>query len=341
MSQPVADAAFRPRIAPVRAGKERPLWSVMIPTYDSGKYLADTLRSVLAQDPGPDAMQIEVVDDHSTADDPEHIVREVAGDRVTFHRQPTNVGHIRNFNTCLGRSRGELVHLLHSDDRVLPGFYEVMARPFRDHPDLGCAWCRQIILDDEGRWVHVSSLFQQTSGVIPDWLGKIASWQRLQAPSIVVRRRVYEEVGGFDTRVRAYGEDWEMWVRIASRFAAWHQVEPLAAYRFSRASSLTAKTIRTGLNGRDMRRIIEINRAVLPSDREPRLTAVAREACAMGSLKWAKRMLDAGQLDTPLIQLREALHFAVTPAVLLRAYAVVGYYFLTIARKVTGRRLGL
>jgi hypothetical protein len=52
MSQPVADAAFRPRIAPVRAGKERPLWSVMIPTYDSGKYLADTLRSVLAQDPG-------------------------------------------------------------------------------------------------------------------------------------------------------------------------------------------------------------------------------------------------------------------------------------------------
>ena len=37
----------------------------MIPTYNCADYLAQALCSVLRQDPGPDAMQIEVVDDHS------------------------------------------------------------------------------------------------------------------------------------------------------------------------------------------------------------------------------------------------------------------------------------
>ncbi len=95
----------------------------MIPTYNCARYLEAALRSVLAQDPGPEAMQIEVVDDHSTADDPEEMVARLGGGRVAFHRQPENVGVVGNLNTCLQRSRGELVHLLHGDDFVLDGFY--------------------------------------------------------------------------------------------------------------------------------------------------------------------------------------------------------------------------
>ena len=78
-------------IPPVAPGP-RPLWSVMIPTYNCAGYLRETLASVLAQDPGPEAMQIEVVDDASTRDDPEAVVREFGGSRVGFFRQPENVG---------------------------------------------------------------------------------------------------------------------------------------------------------------------------------------------------------------------------------------------------------
>lgn len=49
-------------ILPVADGEPRPLWSVMIPTYNCASYLRETLASVLAQDPGPDLMQIAVVD---------------------------------------------------------------------------------------------------------------------------------------------------------------------------------------------------------------------------------------------------------------------------------------
>ena len=43
----------------------RPLWSVMIPTFHCARFLRQTLESVLSQDPGPDVMQIEIVDDCS------------------------------------------------------------------------------------------------------------------------------------------------------------------------------------------------------------------------------------------------------------------------------------
>ena len=66
----------------------RPLWSVMIPTFHCARFLRQTLESVLSQDPGPDVMQIEVIDDCSTQDDPESVVRAIAGERVHFFQQP-------------------------------------------------------------------------------------------------------------------------------------------------------------------------------------------------------------------------------------------------------------
>src|SRR5690349_14574480 len=103
-------------------GRERPLWSVMIPAYNCAGYLPQALESVLCQDIGKDRMQIAVMDDYSTDADLARLVQDIGGGRVEYFRQPENVGSLRNFETCLRRSRGRLVHLLHGDDKVLPGF---------------------------------------------------------------------------------------------------------------------------------------------------------------------------------------------------------------------------
>jgi len=107
---------YRSPVPKVAEEVSRPLWSVMIPTYNCAQFLRETLASVLMQDLGPEVMQIEVVDDYSTQGDVEAIVQEMGQGRVGFYRQPENRGHVWNFQTCLERSQGRLIHLLHGDD---------------------------------------------------------------------------------------------------------------------------------------------------------------------------------------------------------------------------------
>ena len=69
--------------------------------YNGLVYLEQTLNSILAQDMGPEIMQIEVVDDVSTEGDVAAIVERVGKGRVGYYRQPVNVGNVRNFETCI------------------------------------------------------------------------------------------------------------------------------------------------------------------------------------------------------------------------------------------------
>lgn len=297
---------YRATIPPVPQGTPSPLWSVMIPTYNCVKYLRETLKSVLAQDPGSEVMQIEVIDDCSTKDNPQAVVEELGQGRVGFYRQPYNVGHTKNFETCLKRSRGKLIHQLHGDDCVQDGFYRKMQRAFEDNPNIGAAFCRYIYMDEHSHWQTISALEQTESGILNNWLEKIAVKQRIQTPSIVVRREVYEKLGGFDNRL-SWVEDWEMWVRIAADYSIWYEVEPLALYRTHSASN-TGRYIRTGENIRDVCRCIEILKSYLPPTVADELLSQCREDWAVYALNcYAVEMLNLGDINAALIQVQEAL----------------------------------
>ena len=294
---------YRATITPVPEGEPRPLWSVMIPTFNCAKYLRETLSSVLGQDPGPALMQIEVVDDHSTLDDPAAVVEELGQGRVGFYRQPENVGHTGNFETCLKRSRGKLIHLLHGDDYVLEDFYHKLQSAFEQNPETGAAYCRHIITDENGHWTRISPLEKSKSGVLIDALERIQTRHPIQTPSIVVRRDVYEKLGGFDSRMSTCGEDWEMWVRIASRYPFWFEAKPLAVYR-SHSSSLSGRAMRTGQNVRDMFRAVEIVRPYLPETKADELLYEARKLWAFWGLQCAGKMLTRGDRAGAIAQIR-------------------------------------
>jgi glycosyltransferase involved in cell wall biosynthesis len=302
----------------------------MIPVHDCASYLRETLASVLAQDPGPERMQIEVVDDASS-DRPESVVEELGHGRVGFHRQPRNVGHVANFNTCLERSRGRLVHLLHGDDCVRDGFYAAMGRLLESEGDAGAAFCRYIAMDEAGDWSNIAALEQRSAGLIPGWLEKIAVGQRLQTPCMVVRREVYEELGGFDSR-GGFAEDWEMWVRIAAHYAVAYEPEPLALYRVH-SQSRTGQFLRTGQNVRDLRRVIQINREHLPPERADELTRRALRETATTCLRRARRMLGAGDTAAMWAQVREAVRSDASPRVIAEAAVVVAARYLLVARR--------
>ncbi|MFN2420590.1 MAG: glycosyltransferase [Gemmatimonadota bacterium] len=288
----------------------------MIPTYNCVHHLHSALNSVLQQDPGPDQMQIEVIDDASTAGDPGALVSSMGG-RVGFWRQPNNVGHVRNFETCLARSRGRLVHLLHDDDAVRPGFYATMERALRAHPEIGAAFCRHVYIDEQGHPISLGRIVQEEPGVIESWLPRIAVRQRLQTCAIVVRREVYERLGGFDRRIQTYGEDWEMWARIAAHYPVWYEPEPLAEYRLHPVS-LAKRSYRTGQNVRDLRQAIEIIRSYLPPELQDSLTKQARKEAALVAVRQASKSARLGDWATARIQIKEGCKTSLAPVVLTR-----------------------
>src|SRR5882724_8838106 len=81
-----AEKMFSPPLIPgIEGPGTRPYWSVMIPTYNPrAAYLEETLNSVLQQDPGPEQMQIEVVDDCSNDNTASEVTRRLGAGRVTF-----------------------------------------------------------------------------------------------------------------------------------------------------------------------------------------------------------------------------------------------------------------
>jgi glycosyltransferase involved in cell wall biosynthesis len=293
----------------------------MIPTYNCAGYLRETLESVLAQDPGPGEMQIEVVDDHSMRDRPEAVVAEVGRGRVGFHRQEQNVGHVRNFETCLQRARGQWIHLLHGDDLVCPGFYARMRGAFEAEPGIGAAFCRSIYIDERGREKGRTALEQPEPGVLRSAVEHLAIEQRIMTPSIVVKRDVYEALGGFDTRLRC-SEDWEMWVRVAAEYPIWYQPEPLAMYRMHPDSN-TGRHIPSGEDVSFTRLAIDIFESYLPRENASRIVRIARETYAMAAMDTARALAARGDRAGMGAQIRAAIGCSRSPRVLWGATRIL------------------
>jgi len=262
-----------PLIQPVPADVHRPLWSVMIPAYNCSHYLAATLQSVLRQDPGPELMQIEVVDDCSTDADVEALVAAIGKGRVAFYRQPENRGSLRNFETCLNRARGQYIHLLHGDDMAGDGLYAATAKLFEQYPEAGAVCTGYSYIDEDGNYLWGGNVLSPTPGIINNWLPAIAEQQRLQPPAVVVKRSVYEHLGGFFGI--HYGEDWEMWVRIAAHYPVAYTPLELAAYRVH-TTNITSRYFLSCQHIKDIVKVINTIQAYLPAQQQQQLKRKAK-----------------------------------------------------------------
>lgn len=123
---------------------------ICIGTYNQGQYLRGAIESALAQT--YPIQEIWIADDGST-DDTQAIAEEYSAKHtnVHYHRHPENVGPARNLSWVLGKPETDLVVRLDSDDRLEPGYVEVLAGLMLKHPQAGYAHCDVWETDGEGR----------------------------------------------------------------------------------------------------------------------------------------------------------------------------------------------
>jgi glycosyltransferase involved in cell wall biosynthesis len=283
--------------------------SVMIPTFNCAHLLRCTLESVLSQLGSDHLCEIVVVDDYSTKDDPTKVVTEVGRGQVRFHRQEQNVGAIRNFNTCIRLARGDLIHILHGDDFVLPGFYAAIGAAAERHKATGLFCTRTFIVDEPGEIENLSPRLQQLESPTNDPWPLIRKGNVLYTPSVVIRRSVYEQTGAFNEAL-VHVADWEMWVRAVAAHGGLCLNKPLAAYRVF-AGQDTARLQRTGENVRDSIRLCDIWSKLLPG-----FDPAAFLRMIEGTAKWqtdnfyARGMMDAAAANARVLdEIRSKLRF--------------------------------
>lgn len=253
-----------PKIEPLADGMKRPLWSVMIPTYNSIEYLRDTITSVLTQALSTEEMQIEVIDDYSTDGDVEALVKELGQGRIGFFKHPQNIGHFRNFEFCINRSKGRLIHILHGDDIVEPGFYQEIASLFEEYPNIGAAFTHCMYFDENGVHLWGTPQVQDKRGIVNNLLFQLAEKLLIQPPSIVVKRSVYEHLGTFYGEL--YGEDWLMWIRVAANYPVAYSPKSLASYRSQNDGNITSGTFISGQNIKGMNALIDAMQEYFPKE---------------------------------------------------------------------------
>ena len=306
-----------PPIAPLPTGIERPFWSVMIPVYNCAGYLREALLSVLSQDPGSREMQIEVIDNCSDADDPESVVSEIGGGRVTFYRHPRNVGVIGNFNECIRRATGEWVHILHADDTVRVGFYQRLREGLTAHPEAKAAACRFIHMDEDSHWMAIAELESQRPTLLGDeFFAKLFVKQRFVSAALAVHRSAYEEIGGFRPEL-PHCADWDMWKRIAFHHSIFYEPEPLACYRIHAKSDMS-RLVNTGENVVEQRRSILLSCAEMPRAKVAPYYRSAMKQAAIYAISHARRLWINGNHQAAWRQLQEGLRCSMGPAIMAR-----------------------
>jgi glycosyltransferase involved in cell wall biosynthesis len=191
--------------------------SIVMPAYNAAAHIRPALESAFAQDYEP--FEVIVVDDGST-DDTAEIVRSFAG--AIYVRQE-NQGPAAARNTAVAHAHGELIANLDSDDLLPPTRLSVQVAYLLEHPEIGAVFGRQ-------EWLNP-----------PAWLARDVVYGDLDGiplSSIMLRREVFEALGGYDTRFEP-SEDMDLVVRMRERGIPYAVLPDIVLHRRHHETSLT------------------------------------------------------------------------------------------------------
>ncbi len=155
--------------------------------------------------------------------------------RIVFNER--NLGTYGTLNVGLGLATGEFVAVLNDDDLWAPTKLEREIAMLDAHPEVGLVHTDGHFIDGDGRRTEGNPLgfaFPRTE--TGDVLLALIGANKIIASAVLVRRQCFDEVGVFDEAYFGSG-DWQMWLRVAERWAVGYVDEPLTFYRVHGANA--------------------------------------------------------------------------------------------------------
>jgi glycosyltransferase involved in cell wall biosynthesis len=217
-----------------------PLISIIIPAYNVSAYIGEALRSVFLQD--FKSYEVIVVNDGST-DTPE-LERALEPYRDKIHYiQQENRGISAARNAALRVARGELIALLDADDVWHDRkFTEQLAFMKQGRFDMVYG---DALLIGEVPWPAGTTFMDRSPSDGPVTLSSLLDLSvTVVVSTVIMRRDLVQQVGGFDEEDRNITEDFDLWLRLARAGARiGYQKKIVAEYRY-RSDSISAHRIK-------------------------------------------------------------------------------------------------
>lgn len=208
-------------------------FSVIIPSYNQGRFLAETIQSVIDQEV---ELQLIVVDGGSSDNSVEVI--ESFGDHINYWVSEPDNGQSQAINKGFAKAAGDVVAWLNSDDLYTEGALAKVAELFATNPDIDCIHGEGIIFGDGKTLVQGMQSGYETEQ-------RLAGMPSPQ-PSFFFRMSILDRVGGVNESL-SYGMDYDFFLRIAlNGKLQYHAGYPFSKYRIHSESKTNNQKMRFG-----------------------------------------------------------------------------------------------
>ena len=184
------------------ASKQEPLVSIVTPCLNMGRFLEETIRSVLDQD----YPHLEyLVMDGGSRDETLDILRKYEG-RLRYVSEPDD-GQADAVNRGFGRTTGAIFAFLNADDTYLPGAVSAAVAALAKNPEAGVAYGDAWLVAEDGSRLR-------RYPVEPFDPVNLARRCYICQPAAFFRRDVFAAAGMLDAALR-FAHDYDLWIRIA------------------------------------------------------------------------------------------------------------------------------
>lgn len=209
---------------------QTPRVSVLMPVYNSQRYVAEAVESVLKQS-FPD-FELLITDDGSR-DRSLKILQSYADKDTRIRlRSQSNQGLTRTLNAMIQEARGEYVAILEHDDIALPDRLADEVAFLDQHPEVVCVSGAQDLIDEAGRFLTCLQL-PLTNAEIQQ--AALAGHGSMCHPGAMIRRSALLEVGGYNETM-GLAHDLDLWLRLGEIGELANLSKPVVRYRLHNAS---------------------------------------------------------------------------------------------------------
>jgi glycosyltransferase involved in cell wall biosynthesis len=222
------DSAFEPGLSGrgTTVAHQGPLVSVIIPCYNGEAFLEEAIESALSQT--YQRVEVIVVDDGSTDRSPA-----IAHKFPVRYLRQYNRGLTETRNRGIRESKGHYVLFLDADDRLRPEGIEAGVCALLERPECAMIVGDHVFVSEDGR--HLRDSHKDCLNT-SHYQALLKSNFIEMISSVLFRRDVLEEVGGFDTRLRV-AEDYELYMRIAREYPICCHNSVVSEYRLHRTNA--------------------------------------------------------------------------------------------------------